>query len=175
MNETKFMFNMNKQLLFLLSIVFSFTVLTSYAKKTDPQAAQWRYDIECAGNGQEGNYLVKIWVYNSKAIVPAEEVKKSAIHGIIFRGYSKNNICDTEQKPLIRDASIQYEKQDFFNVFFGKEQSFLKYASMVSPTPEVIKISKKEFKVGYVVSISKDLLRKDLEKSGVIRGLSSGF
>ncbi len=166
---------MNKHLLFFLSVVFFFAGLTSYSKKIDPQAAQWKYDIECAGIGQTGEYLIKIWVYNSKAIVPVEEIKRNAIHGVIFRGYTANTVCNTSQKPLVKDSSIQYEKQDFFNVFFGKEQPFLKYASIVSSIPEVIKISKKEFKVGYVVSVSKDLLRMDLEKAGVIRGLSSGF
>ena len=33
----------------------------------------------------------------------------------------------------------------------------------------------KEYKVGVVVSVMYDLLRKDLEAAGIIRGLSSGF
>lgn len=33
----------------------------------------------------------------------------------------------------------------------------------------------KEYKVGIVISVMKDALRKDLESAGVIKGLSSGF
>ena len=33
----------------------------------------------------------------------------------------------------------------------------------------------REYKIGVVVSVSKDALRKDLEAAGVIKGLSSGF
>jgi GTP-sensing pleiotropic transcriptional regulator CodY len=33
----------------------------------------------------------------------------------------------------------------------------------------------KEYKVGIVVSVAKDALRKDLEDAGIIKGLSSGF
>ncbi|HEY9124892.1 MAG TPA: hypothetical protein VIO15_11175, partial [Bacteroidales bacterium] len=33
----------------------------------------------------------------------------------------------------------------------------------------------KEYKIGIVVSVQKDLLRKDLEKAGIIRALDSGF
>jgi hypothetical protein len=38
----------------------------------------------------------------------------------------------------------------------------------------VIKIGK-EYKIGVIVSVQKDYLRKDLEAAGVIKGLSSGF
>ncbi len=40
--------------------------------------------------------------------------------------------------------------------------------------PEVLRVGK-EFKVGVVVSVMKDQLRKDLEAAGIIKGLSSGF
>ena len=33
----------------------------------------------------------------------------------------------------------------------------------------------KEYKIGVLVSVSKDALRKDLEAAGIIKGLSSGF
>ena len=33
----------------------------------------------------------------------------------------------------------------------------------------------KEYKVGVVVSVSKDELRKDLEAAGIIKSLNSGF
>jgi len=39
---------------------------------------------------------------------------------------------------------------------------------------ESVKVGK-EYKIGVVVSVSKDQLRKDLEAAGIIKGLSSGF
>ena len=33
----------------------------------------------------------------------------------------------------------------------------------------------KEYKIGIVVSVMKDQLRKDLEAAGIVKGLSSGF
>ena len=33
----------------------------------------------------------------------------------------------------------------------------------------------KEYKIGVVISVSKDNLRKDLEDAGIVKGLSSGF
>ena len=33
----------------------------------------------------------------------------------------------------------------------------------------------KEYKIGLIVSVRKDALRKDLEQAGIIKGLNSGF
>jgi len=40
---------------------------------------------------------------------------------------------------------------------------------------DVMKVSKKEYKVGVVVAVNKAELRKYLEEEGVIKGLSAGF
>ena len=50
----------------------------------------------------------------------------------------------------------------------------LKYASIMEGTTEIVKVGK-EYKVGVVVSVRKDDLRKALEAAGIIRGLNSGF
>jgi hypothetical protein len=39
---------------------------------------------------------------------------------------------------------------------------------------EVRKVGK-EYKVGVVVTVNKDMLRKHLEEAGIVRGLGSGF
>ena len=50
----------------------------------------------------------------------------------------------------------------------------MKYVSVTSASQEVIKVGK-EYKVGMVVSVHKDALRKALENAGVVKGLSHGF
>ena len=40
---------------------------------------------------------------------------------------------------------------------------------------DVSKVNKKEYKVGVVVSVNKDELRKYLESEGILKGLASGF
>ena len=132
-----------------------------------------RYDIECAGTGTEGTYLIKVWVFAKKNNVDENLLKKSAVHGVIFKGFAGAQGC-TSQKPLASSPGVEQEKANFFNVFFANNGDFLKYATVVTGSTETIKVGK-EFKIGVIVSISKDLLRKDLESAGVIRGLSSGF
>ncbi|KUF39315.1 hypothetical protein AS361_01680 [Myroides marinus] len=166
---------MNKYLLVLLCAIFSISAHITFASNPKKEAAQWKYDIECAGTGSEGTFLVKIWTYSNKGTIPNEEAKKNAVHGVLFRGFAANGVGCVSQRPLIKDASVQHEKVDYFNSFFGKESPYLKYATISSSVPEVVKISKKEYKVGYVVSVSKDLLRKDLEVAGIVKSLSAGF
>lgn len=166
---------MKRYLLVLVCAVFALSAQFSFAGDPKKEAAQWKYDIECAGTGNEGTFLVKVWTYSKKAVIPNEEAKKNAVHGVLFRGFAANGIGCVSQRPLIKDASVQHDKADYFDAFFGKESAYLKYASISSSVPEVVKISKKEFKVGYVITVSKDLLRKDLEAAGVVKGLSAGF
>lgn len=106
--------------------------------------------------------------------IPVEQVKKNAIHGVLFKGFAGAKGC-TAQKPLIKNNATQYDKADFFDLFFGKDAAYLKYATVAADTPEIIKVNKKEYKVGYVISVMKDQLRKDLEEAGIIKSLSSGF
>ena len=50
----------------------------------------------------------------------------------------------------------------------------MKYVSMTSAQQEILKVGK-EYKVGVIVSVQKDALRKALENAGVIKGLNYGF
>lgn len=148
-------------------------LLSSFSKKKE--SPTWNYEVECAGSGNTGTYLVKIWTYDKKSTISEVSAKKNAVHAILFKGFSANKELRCQaQKPIITDSSIQYSQVDYFNAFFN-EELFLKYVALSSPVPEVIKTGKKQYKIGYVVTVSKDLLRADLEKAGIIRGLSTGF
>jgi len=143
-------------------------------KKADKQTAVYRYEIACAGTGVQGTYLVKVWTYAKKPDVAFEQSKKNAVHGIIFKGFAGNSIdgC-TPQRPMAAKPTIEQEQSDFFRKFFSNGGDYMKYVS-VSGGREMVKVGK-EYKVGVVISVSKDQLRKDLEAVGIIKGLSSGF
>ena len=51
------------------------------------------------------------------------------------------------------------------------------YANIVNAIADRIKLSGKDYKykIGAIVSVSKDSLRKALEDAGIIRGLNTGF
>ena len=155
---------------FLLT-VFTMALFFMGAKK--PENSNLRYEIECAGNGTQGNYLVKVWVYTKSGNCSSETLKKYAVHGVIFKGYAGKTDC-VQQRPLASTPAIEQQKADFFNAFFNNDKAFAKYATEVNGSVERIRIGK-EYKYGAVISVAKDMLRQDLEKAGVIRGLNTGF
>ncbi|SHE31857.1 hypothetical protein SAMN05444362_10169 [Dysgonomonas macrotermitis] len=160
-----------KFVLCLLTLCLSYVYTQASELKKD-NTEDWRYDIECAGSGSQGSYLVRVWSYGKKPNIPSDDMKRNAVHGVIFKGFSGDRGC-TSQKPMAASPAVMEEKADFFKAFFADGGTCLKYADIVG-TPEIIKVGK-EYKVGVIVSVSKDVLRKDLEGAGVVKSLSSGF
>lgn len=147
------------------------------AAKTDKDL--WRYEIECVGTGIEGTAQIKVWSYSKKPELAAEQAKKNAIHGIIFKGFSGGAQGCTSQKPLARDPNIEQTHEKYFKAFFSASGSYMKYVTLTNdgnvPAGNRLKVSKKLYKVGVIVSVRRDELRKSLENAGVIKALSAGF
>ena len=162
----------------LLSAAITTKASAQAARKADKDTKNWEYEIECAGVGTDGTYLVKVWSYSKKSNVALDQAKKNAVHGIVFKGFAGGAQGCTAQKPLASSPSIEQEKADFFDAFFADNGKYMKYVgssgdNSVAP-PDRIKVGK-EYKVGVIVSVQKDALRKDLEAAGIVKGLSSGF
>lgn len=158
---------MKNVLIVCLCLLIPFAI---HAKKETPL----KYEITCAGTGGEGTYLVKVTVYTAKRDQATNDLlRKAGVHGVIFRGFSGTDGC-MSQKALAKSPTVEQEKADFFNVFFEKNGQYMNYSSLVKGSVQSVK-SNKEYLTTAVISVSKDLLRQDLEKAGVIRGLSSAF
>ena len=157
---------MKKLLILILACVFCFSVNAQ-------RSEHLRYDIECAGIGAQGTYLVQVWVYSNKKRLSVDELKKYAVHGIIFRGFPAREGCPG-QRPMAQSPALEQERSAFFHPFFNRDRSFAKYANEVDGRIQRVRVGR-QYKFGSVISVSKDLLRQDLEAAGVIRGLSHGF
>lgn len=154
----------------LIALLCFLLPFSAEAKKEKPL----KYDIECAGTGGEGTYLVKVTVYASgRNQVTDDMLRKGAVHGVIFRGFKGQEGC-ISQKALAKSPTVEQEKADFFSTFFEANGQYMTYALMVKGSIETVKVAK-EYATSAIVSVSKDLLRQDLEKAGIIRGLSSAF
>ncbi len=168
---------MKKTLLILLATLFAVSLVNAQAiakKKANKDTERFRYEIECAGNGAQGTFLVKVWSYSKKKQVAADQCLKNAVHGIVFKGYSGANGC-VAQRPLVTNPGVEMEYEDYFKSFFdSKDGNFRRYASALNGTYETVKVGK-EYKIGTVISVRKDELRKALEQAGVIKALNAGF
>jgi len=157
--------------LFALLMAFCATSATAQKKKADKDTRQWRYELEAAGIAQQNTVQVKVWSYSKKADIAIEQAKKNAVHGIVFRGFGSN-------RPLCTSPAAEQEHNDFFKDFFANGGKYLKYVQLVNngaiAAGDRIKIGK-EYKIGVVVVVDKNALRKDLEDAGIIKKLGAGF
>lgn len=154
-------------------------VISGYSQaraKAEKATREFRYEIQCEGVGVEGTKLIKVWSYSKNPKVALEQTKKNAIHGVIFKGYTGNSStgCPT-QKALAQSPALEQEKADFFDDFFADGGKYMKFVSVSGDAVEDRMKVGKEYKIGVVVSVMYDALRKDLENAGIIKGLSSGF
>lgn len=163
-----------KKLLRSLFLVFFVTIPLLAAKKQSRiDMDSWRYEIVSAGEGQQGSYKIKVWAFSKKPKVPEALFKKYAVHGVLFKGipaYKRTS----EKKPLIIDPQVKSKYDDFFQLFFADGGDYENFVQFASGTPEIIKVGK-ENKIGIIVIVNKDNLRKYMEEAGIIKALNYGF
>lgn len=161
-----------KQHLLTTILVGSFLLLLATCRSAPPATNSYGlYEIECAGAGTQGSQLVKVWVYDRNANI--DMIKHYAVHGLIFKGYAGGNGC-TPQRPMAASPALELQRANFFDPFFKTDKAYNRYASQVGNRLERVRVGN-ETKIGAVISVSKDMLRRDLEAAGVLRGLSGGF
>ena len=154
-----------------LVVVFFIPSVVAQKQKANKDTEQWRYELETAGVGQQNTVQVKVWSYSKKAEVALEQAKKNAVHGVVFRGYGSN-------KALCTSPAAEQEHAAFFKEFFATGGKYLKYVQLVNngavAAGDRIKIGK-EYKIGVVITVDKNALRKDLEDAGIVKKLGGGF
>lgn len=169
----------NALLLLLLMVGSSVSAQRGAKKQADKDTHEWKYELECAGVGLEGTYLVKVWTYSANPTIALEQAKKNAVHGVIFKGVSGGAQGCMPQPPLSNSSNLEQEKQVFFQDFFAEGGKYLKFVNLTAEgeiaAGDVLRITRKEYKVGVVITVNKSLLQKDLIDAGVLRSLSSGF
>lgn len=134
-----------------------------------------KYDIECAGGGVQGTYLVQVSVYVGKKDINPEMILKAATHGVIFRGFSGTAGCFS-QKAMAKNPALEEQQAEFFHSFFDDNGAYRGYTKVIEGTFQTARTSnKKEYKITATVAVQKDQLRKDLEEAGVLQALSDGF
>lgn len=131
------------------------------------------YELEGSGTGAQGTYLVKVSVLTKNNKISSAELGRCAVHGVLFRGFANKELRQS-QKPLAGSPAVEAQHADFFDSFFQEGGAYKNYVGEVSGSRSVVKVGK-QYRVSSTVTVSKEQLRKDLEKEGVIRGLNSAF
>jgi hypothetical protein len=167
------------QFMIMVSACFMlFSGVTNEASAKKKKQQVWRYEIEPVSEGVQGTYLIKVWSYSKKSNLAIEQAKKNAVHGIIFRGFAGLN--GVAKKPALAgsNTSLEEEKKDFFDDFFSEGGKYMKFVNITNDgsiaAKDRLKVGK-EYKLGVIVSVSVEALRKDLESAGIIKKLGAGF
>ena len=159
----------------VICLLFSPEIMAQAKSKANKDTQIWRYELEGVKQGVQGTYLVKVWSYSKKPEVAIEQAKKNAVHGIIFRGFTGT----AQQRPLTNNVNLENEQEAFFKEFFKDGGRYMKYVNISGDgtvsAKDKLKVSKKEWKIGVVVSVNQALLLKDLEAAGIIKSLDAGF
>jgi hypothetical protein len=161
----------------LILVAFFIANIVQAQDKNAQNMNDWRYEIECAGIAKEGGALVKVYTYSKNRKVALEEAKRSAVHGILFKGFIGKDGCAT-QKPMIKNPSAETENKDFFNVFFEEGGKYMKYVTLSTDSnvdlKSIVKTGK-EYKIGVIVTVAKDALRKDMEAAGILKNIADRY
>ncbi len=164
--------------IFLMLIAFALTVTTAQGKDDLPE-----YDYELSLSNENvsatsGFKVFKIWSYGKKKALITQDVgMRNAIHGILFKGLAASDSGSQGNVPALVPAGYESHKEyfdDFFNS--GKYKQFIQLTSKGAiQAGDVLKISSKRYKVGMLVQVNVNALRKQLEKDGIIQSARGIF
>ncbi len=132
------------------------------------------YTIQSEGVDNSGNYAVRVVVSTKKKQPKTAEdlVKRSAIHGVMFRGITAAKGYSA-QPPIIKDPNVEQIKKDFFDAFWN-EKAYNQYAAIVPSSLSVMKNKQtKMTESSALIIVARENLLKYLEKSGIIKGFSN--
>jgi hypothetical protein len=155
-----------------------FTLAVSGQTKNQKKAAGYligNYEVECMGTGMDGTQLIKVWGFGKNPEDAIYQARKNAVHAVIFKGIITGK-PGCMQRPLVTKPGADVQHADFFNNFFSDGGSYLRFVSQAGDgSVERIKIDKKTYKIGVVVSVMHAQLRRELETAGIIPKLGQGF
>ncbi len=139
------------------------------------------YEVHAMDQGVQGTILLKVFSYAKDVEDAKQRAKFDALHAVLFHGVAGSNL----EEPIVKnmDKNVAY-----FNDFFGTDKwndledidakdvesgKFLQYINVstdgsVDPN-DVMKIERRKYKVGVVVSVNHGLLRERLVKDGIIK------
>lgn len=110
--------------LLLLLLMFAVTAMAKGGEMP-------KYDMTGAGSGNEGMVLVKVFVYAKT--VTDQDLKRAAVHGVVFRGCTGNNsgaIQPAMASPESENSHAEFCKAFLLQMVSAKIMPVLSQAHM---------------------------------------------
>lgn len=163
-----------KSIILLLTICLV-AVSCGLSKSAATMALHSTTTMECTQITGDGNYIIEVQSMGRNIEKATESALMDAVKGILFEGITGSSINRIQtQKPLVHDASVRIEKQDYFQHFFNSGDYRFYVEALPNIPPRVVKVGG-GYKVKVSVILKKQLLRRRLENDGIIKSLGSSF
>ena len=161
---------MMKKIFLILGIVSLVLSFSSCATKNN-----FGYELHSLGVGSEGSNLIKVYSYANNYDKAVKQAKHDAVHGVLFKGIVGGNGC-ANQPAIVKPQELS-TNQAFFDKFFTSGE-YLRFVNLSNDGSidgaDRLRVGNK-YKIGVVVSVQKDALRKYLEQEGIIKRLDAGI
>ncbi len=160
----------------ILLILTYFLMVYGVVIAKTPEVTEVSIIGEGVGNG--GRPIVVVTCAAKKADkVTDDDICRCVVHSILFRGYAdQSNTLSFDAStshPALIDADKEAAYADYFNDFF-ESGNYNTYVDIIEDTRKVMKVGK-VYHVTQAVQINIPVLRKKLEKDGIIRSLKTGW
>jgi len=166
-----------KRLNYLLVIIFIIALADNSAAQVRKEfkklwASDMSYEVTVVGIGTDGTKLLKVWGYAKKADLAKIDAKKNAVAACLFKGAVGSR--DQVVKPIIPDPNQAEAHAAYFEKFFETGGQYLQYVGITNDATgrDIVKM-KKGYKVGVIVSVNYDALRKEMERQGIVKSMSN--
>jgi hypothetical protein len=163
---------------FLSAVVLVIALSATAQSKMQRQAAGYvigNYEVECMGVGVDGTQLIKVWSFGTSPENAMTQARKNAVHAVIFKGV-RTGLPGCMMSPLVTKPGAEVQHAEFFNNFFSNGGAYLRFVNQAGDgSIDRIKINKKSYKIGMVVSVLHAQLRSELEAAGIVPKLGQGF
>lgn len=118
--------------------------------------------------------VIKAWGTAASIDEAKEDAKRNAVRAIIFKGFpSSANVNSTDLRPMATEPNAEQVHRDYFAQFFkdgGKYSQYVWFADQTGniATGDLVRKGTL-YKVGMVVVVDRNNLRKELESAGVVK------
>ena len=162
--------------LFIVPVNSLFSQTNSNRKVTEDRTRNWQYESICSESGGTGSsYLIEVTSYVGDVRLALNQAKKNAIHAVLFKGVSGNNLGCTAKEPLIKNG-VYNDNFEYFEDFFYNTRQYNQYATSPSGSAESTeKLKRKMNRVTFIISVNVDELRKKLEYDKIIEPMGSAL
>ncbi|MDG1160952.1 MAG: DUF6175 family protein [Flavobacteriaceae bacterium] len=162
--------------LFIVPVNSLFSQTNSNRKVTEDRTRNWQYESICSESGGTGSsYLIEVTSYVGDVRLALNQAKKNAIHAVLFKGVSGNNLGCTAKEPLIKNG-VYNDNFEYFEDFFYNTRQYNQFATLPSGSAESTeKLKRKMYKATYAISVNVDELRKKLEYDKIIEPMGAAL